>query len=77
MIKNNMINLTKNLELIIEDFWQVDCLIRVMKEVLTNQNWETQEEDIETICKILVKNSDLLKFLNSVFNNFCNFFSTF
>ena len=60
MIKNNMINLTKNLELIIEDFWQVDCLIRVMKEVLTNQNWETQEEDIETICKILVKNSDLL-----------------
>ena len=27
MIKNNMINLTKNLELIIEDFWQVDCLI--------------------------------------------------
>lgn len=60
MIKNNMINLTKNLELIIEDFWQVDCLIRVMKEVLTNQNWETQEEDIETICKILVKNSDSL-----------------
>lgn len=60
MIKNNMINLTKNLESIIEDFWQVDCLIRVMKEVLTNQNWETQEEDIETICKILVKNSDLL-----------------
>ena len=60
MIKNNMINLTKNLELIIEDFWQVDCLIRVMKEVLTNQNWEIQEEDIETICKILVKNSDLL-----------------
>ena len=55
-----MINLTKNLELIIEDFWQVDCLIRVMKEVLTNQNWEIQEEDIETICKILVKNSDLL-----------------
>ena len=41
MIKNNMINLTKNLELIIEVFWQVDCLIRVMKEVLTNQNWET------------------------------------
>ena len=60
MIKNNMINLTKNLELIIEDFWQVDCLIRVMKEVLTNQNWETQEEDIETICKILVKNSNSL-----------------
>ena len=60
MIKNNMINLTKNIELIIEDFWQVDCLIRVMKEVLTNQNWETQEEDIETICKILVKNSDSL-----------------
>lgn len=31
-----------------------------MKEMLTNQNWETQEEDIETICKILVKNSDSL-----------------
>ena len=31
-----------------------------MKEILTNQNWETQEEDIETICKILIKNSEIL-----------------
>ena len=52
--------LTENLELVTENFWQVDCLIRIMKEILTNQNWETQEEDIETICKILIKNSEIL-----------------
>ena len=60
MIKNNSKKITKNIELIMESFWQVDCLIRIMKEILTNQNWETQEEDIGTICKILVKNSNSL-----------------
>ena len=60
MIKNSTSNLTQNIELITESFWQVDCLIRIIKEILTNQNWETQEEDIETICKILIKNSDSL-----------------
>ena len=60
MNKKNSKNLTKNLEIITESFWQVDCLIRIIKEILTNQNWETQEEDIETICKILIKNSDSL-----------------
>ena len=60
MIKNSTSNLTQNIELIMESFWQVDCLIRIMKEILTNQNWETQEEDIGTICKILIKNSDSL-----------------
>ena len=68
MIKNSTINLTKNIDLITESFWQVDCLIRIMKEILTNQNWETQEDDIETICKILIKNSELfnkqIKLLN-------------
>ena len=60
MNRNNVSNLTQNIELIMESFWQVDCLIRIMKEILTNQNWETQEEDIGTICKILIKNSDSL-----------------
>ena len=60
MVNNNSKNLTKSIELIVEDFWQVDCLIRLMKEILTNQNWETQEEDIGTICKILIKNSESL-----------------
>ena len=55
MVNNNSKNLTKSIELIVEDFWQVDCLIRLMKEILTNQNWEIQEEDIGTICKILIK----------------------
>ncbi len=60
MNKTNLDILTKKLELVTEDFWQVDCLIRMMKEILTNQNWETREEDIETICKILIKNSESL-----------------
>ena len=29
-----------------EDFWSTDCLIRMMKEILTNNNWETREEDV-------------------------------
>ena len=60
MNRNNVSNLSQNIELLMESFWQVDCLIRIMKEILTNQNWETQEEDIGTICKILIKNSDSL-----------------
>ena len=59
-IKKITKSLTLNLRDITEDFWQVDCLIRIIKEILTNQNWETQEEDVETICKILIKNSESL-----------------
>lgn len=45
---------------IIDEFWKLDCLIRIMKEILSNNNWETQEEDIFTICKILFKSSEEL-----------------
>ena len=60
MIKNESKRLIKDIKLLTEEFWQVDCLIRIMKEILTNNNWETQEEDIETICNILIKNSESL-----------------
>ena len=43
-----------------EDFWSIDCLIRMMKEILTNSNWETREEDIYYISKILTQTSNAL-----------------
>lgn len=52
---------------IVDEFWKLDCLIRVMKEILSNNNWETQEEDILTICKILFKSS------GELFNNIKSF----
>lgn len=45
---------------IVDEFWKIDCLIRLTKEILSNKNWETQEEDIFTICKILFKSSEEL-----------------
>lgn len=38
----------------------MDCLIRVMKELLSNENWEMREDDIGTICEILAKTSNTL-----------------
>ena len=43
-----------------EDFWSTDCLIRMMKEILTNNNWETREEDVYYISKILTQTSNAL-----------------
>ena len=42
------------------EFWTMDCLIRMIKEILTNDNWETREEDIYYIAITLVKSSKLL-----------------
>lgn len=57
-IQNNEKKLiSKNLNQILEEFWNIDCLIRITKEILSNNNWETQEEDIYTICNILSKSS--------------------
>lgn len=57
--KEKEILLSKTSE-IVDEFWKLDCLIRVIKEILSNNNWETQEEDIFTICKILFKSSEEL-----------------
>lgn len=43
-----------------DEFWTMDCLIRMMKEILTNNNWETREEDMYYIVKILAKTSNTL-----------------
>ena len=52
--------LNKNLDELIGEFWNMDCLIRVMKELLSNENWEMREDDIGTICEILAKISNTL-----------------
>ena len=42
------------------EFWTMDCLIRMIKEILTIDNWETREEDIYYIAITLVKSSKSL-----------------
>lgn len=42
------------------EFWTMDCLIRMIKEILTNDNWEIREEDIYYIAITLVKSSKSL-----------------
>ena len=41
-------------------FWNIDCLIRIMKDITTNNCLEAREEDIYIICDLLVKESALL-----------------
>lgn len=43
-----------------DEFWTIDCLIRMMKEIVTNNNWETREEDMYYIAKVLAKSSNIL-----------------
>lgn len=50
--------LNKNLEKLVGEFWNMDCLIRVIKGLLSNDNQEKQEEDIGIMCNILVKTSN-------------------
>ena len=42
------------------EFTNVDCLIRILKEIISNKNWETREEDVGTISEILVEASNRL-----------------
>ena len=53
-------SLQKNLDEMINEFWNIDCLIRVLREILADNNWDMKECDVETICNILVKTSDSL-----------------
>lgn len=52
--------LCKMVEDFTSEFWTIDCLIRMMKEILTNNNWETREEDVYYISLILAKSSETL-----------------
>ena len=52
--------LYKMVEDFTSEFWTIDCLIRMMKEMLTNNNWETREEDVYYISLVLAKSSETL-----------------
>lgn len=52
--------LDEKLNKVLDQFWNIDCLLRVIKEILTNNNWEMREEDVELICKMLFKLSNEL-----------------
>ncbi|MBQ7764347.1 hypothetical protein IJ384_03140 [bacterium] len=43
-----------------DEFWTIDCLIRMIKEIVTNDNWEIREDDVYYIAKVLAKTSNTL-----------------
>lgn len=43
-----------------DEFWTIDCLIRMIKEIVSNDNWETREDDVYYIAKVLAKTSNTL-----------------
>lgn len=51
---------TENFESMVKDFWSIDCLIRMMKEIIFKNCWEMHEGDVDTICEILVEKSERL-----------------
>ena len=55
--KEKLSNLIENFT---DEFWTIDCLIRIMKEIVTNNNWETREDDVFYIAKVLAKTSNML-----------------
>ena len=60
MNKEEKENLKNLIERFTDEFWTIDCLIRMMKEIVTNNNWETREEDVFYIARVLAKSSNTL-----------------
>lgn len=52
--------LTEEIESIEKDFWNVDCLIRMMKEMIFNNSWEIREGDTDMVCEVLAEKSGRL-----------------
>ncbi len=50
----------KIFESMVKDFWNVDCLIRMLKELIFKNSWEMHEGDVDTICEILAEKSEKL-----------------
>ena len=50
----------KDLEELSDKFWQMEFLIRVLREILSSDNWDMTESDINTICNMLFKISQSL-----------------
>lgn len=50
--------LYKSIEDAAEEFWNLDCMIRILKEYLSNDNWDLYENDVYTIGTILAKTSE-------------------
>lgn len=51
---------TNEFESIEKDFWNVDCLIRMMKEMLFKGSWEMREGDADMVCEVLAEKSEQL-----------------
>lgn len=51
----------KMFESMVKDFWNVDCLIRMLKELIFKNSWEMHDGDINTICEILAEKSEKLQ----------------
>ena len=60
MEKKEKEEISKNIDKFTQKFWTIDCLIRIMKEITDNHCFETREEDIYTICDLLVNESKSL-----------------
>ncbi len=43
-----------------KDFWSIDCLIRILKEILCVQSHELHEGDVITISELLFEKSERL-----------------
>lgn len=52
-----------------KDFWCIDCLIRMLKEILFTKTLELHEGDVMTISEILVEKSDKLSRKVAEFKN--------
>ena len=50
----------ESFENIVKDFWSINCLIRMMKEIVFENSWEMHEGDVDTICEILAEKSERL-----------------
>ncbi|MBR3889572.1 hypothetical protein IKJ53_03565 [bacterium] len=56
----NRKELDKKFKNFIEEFWNIDCLIRILKELSSEIFIDSREDDIYTISNILVKESENL-----------------
>ena len=56
----NRKELDKKFKNFIEEFWSIDCLIRILKELSSEIFIDSREDDIYTISNILVKESENL-----------------
>ena len=60
MSKKQTKEINEKIDVLFNGFWNIDCLLRIIKEINNNSSWDVREEDVFIIHNLLIQEANKL-----------------